>query len=146
MGRMGGVAGVTVVAATGLALVSAGHEYQGRHAKSLGAAPTTVCGTTLRSSGGSGAVLNDASRADAARVEAASAPGWVYLRLSSSCAKGDRVLIRPSSAGTVMRVARADDGLAAAIAIRPNTGRPFAVIAQGSHDVNVTIDLGRQGG
>lgn len=130
-----------------VALGTAGCEHQGRHGTgiSAGAAPTIVCGTTLRGRGGSGAVLDDASRSDAIRVTVASAPNWVYLRLSTNCAKGDRVSIRPSSAGTVMRVARADDGLVAGVAIRPNTARPFVVLGKGSHDVAVTIDLGTQG-
>jgi hypothetical protein len=86
---------------------------------SSAAPPTVVCGTTLSRSA-AGAVVEDATR-DHAVITEPTVGGLLYIRVSDDCAHGARVTWTPATAATLVKQARAKDGLPAAVVLRPAT-------------------------
>jgi hypothetical protein len=86
---------------------------------SSAAPPTVVCGTTLSRSA-AGPVVVDATR-DHAVVTELTVGEVLYVRVSDDCAHGARVTWDPRKAATLVKEARAKDGLPAAVVLRPAT-------------------------
>lgn len=76
-----------------------------------------VCGTTLANSG-QGAVIYGPTRLKSP-VRYVSVNGWLYFRVSRGCAKGSHVTWSPRSAARLVKIARAEDGLPAAVVLKP---------------------------
>lgn len=88
-------------------------------ARSSGAPPTVVCGTTLWS-GAEGAIVQNVSHGGA--VTQVSAGGDLFLRVSNTCTTGVTVQVRPSSAARVITTAPSQDGRVSAVVLAPQRG------------------------
>jgi hypothetical protein len=83
------------------------------------APPLIVCDTTLSSSA-AGAVMDDATGAEA-EVSAETEGDVVILQLSPGCQHGADYSIEPTAAASVTKVAAAQDYKAAAVVLSPKT-------------------------
>jgi hypothetical protein len=86
---------------------------------SSAAPPTIICGTTLDDTPG-GAVVEDATHNHRV-ITAASARMLVFVRVSDSCASGATVTWTPAHQAVLVAQAKAKDGKAVAVALRPAT-------------------------
>ena len=77
------------------------------------APPTVVCGTVLWGSGAAVGVY-DATR-PLPVIPYVSGGGWLFFRVTRGCDHGSHVRWIPSSAAHLVKVARAGDGLPAAV-------------------------------
>lgn len=105
---------------------------------SSGAPPLVVCGTTLSRSA-AGPVLDDV--ASGGRVESLSVGGWMFLKVSRDCDHGATVTWSPNAAANLLGTARASDGRAAAVVLRPNENRFTITLQEGKRKTQVVVDL-----
>jgi hypothetical protein len=105
----------------------------------IGDAPaaTVVCGKVIGV--GAGTFVQDVSRGGRITFTAA---GMIYLKLTSDCARGDKVALSRAAKARIVETVPAGDGLAAAVVIQPERGAHFRVRTTGATTLDIPVVLG----